>query len=126
MATALNETSGLMVLNRKSSAPNLSCYPEMRIYRFQKSAASFTRGVAIDRGLIVIVNESIFRLFPELSDLRSAANECIWQPHDGTPRRFTPKDHPRLLLALNGSPNTMPADDATGITAKTVGKLARR
>jgi CubicO group peptidase (beta-lactamase class C family) len=46
-----------------------------------KSVASLAIGIAIDRGLIPSVNESIWSFFPELSDLRSAEDEDIRLSH---------------------------------------------
>jgi CubicO group peptidase (beta-lactamase class C family) len=46
-----------------------------------KSVASLALGIAIDRGLIGSVNEPIFSLFPELSDLRSPEKERIQLLH---------------------------------------------
>ena len=46
-----------------------------------KSVASLALGIAIDRGLIRSVNEPIFSLFPELSDLRSPEKERIQLVH---------------------------------------------
>jgi CubicO group peptidase (beta-lactamase class C family) len=46
-----------------------------------KSVASLAVGIAIDRGLIGSINEPIFSLFPELSDLRSLEKERIQLLH---------------------------------------------
>ena len=46
-----------------------------------KSVASLAVGIAIDRGLIGSINEPIFSLFPELSDLRSPEKERIQLLH---------------------------------------------
>jgi CubicO group peptidase (beta-lactamase class C family) len=46
-----------------------------------KSVASLAVGIAIDQGLIRSVNEPIFSLFPELSDLRSPEKERIQFVH---------------------------------------------
>jgi CubicO group peptidase (beta-lactamase class C family) len=46
-----------------------------------KSVASLALGIAIDRGLIGSVNEPIFSLFPELSDLRSPEKERLQLAH---------------------------------------------
>jgi CubicO group peptidase (beta-lactamase class C family) len=46
-----------------------------------KSVASLALGIAIDRGLIGSVNEPIFNLFPELSDLRSPEKDGIQLLH---------------------------------------------
>jgi CubicO group peptidase (beta-lactamase class C family) len=46
-----------------------------------KSVASLAVGIAIDRGLIPGVDESIWSFFPELSDLRSAGREDIRLSH---------------------------------------------
>jgi CubicO group peptidase (beta-lactamase class C family) len=46
-----------------------------------KSVASLAVGIAIDRGLIPGVDESIWSFFPELSDLRSAEKEDIRLSH---------------------------------------------
>ncbi|WP_245321552.1 serine hydrolase [Bradyrhizobium sp. NAS96.2] len=46
-----------------------------------KSVASLAVGIAIDRGLIRSVNESIFSFFPELSDLRSPDKDRIQLVH---------------------------------------------
>jgi CubicO group peptidase (beta-lactamase class C family) len=46
-----------------------------------KSVASLAVGIAIDRGLIRSVNESIFSFFPELSDLRSPEKDRIQLVH---------------------------------------------
>jgi CubicO group peptidase (beta-lactamase class C family) len=46
-----------------------------------KSVASLVVGIAIDRGLIRSVNESIFSFFPELSDLRSLEKDRIQLVH---------------------------------------------
>src|SRR5215471_16531936 len=46
-----------------------------------KSVASLALGIAIERGLIGSVNEPIFSLFPELSDLRSPEKERLRLVH---------------------------------------------
>jgi CubicO group peptidase (beta-lactamase class C family) len=46
-----------------------------------KSVASLAVGIAIDRGLIGSINEPIFSLFPELSDLHSPEKERIQLLH---------------------------------------------
>lgn len=46
-----------------------------------KSVASLALGIAIDRGLIAGVDQSIFSFFPELSDLRSPEKDRILLSH---------------------------------------------
>jgi CubicO group peptidase (beta-lactamase class C family) len=46
-----------------------------------KSVTSLALGIAIDRGLIRSVNETIFSFFPELSDLRSPEKDRIQLVH---------------------------------------------
>jgi CubicO group peptidase (beta-lactamase class C family) len=75
-----------------------------------KSVASLALGIAIDRGLIGSVNEPIFNLFPELSDLRSPEKDGIQLLHvltmsmglkwvEATPSNEGDNDEERMHMA---------------------------
>ena len=91
-----------------------------------KSVASLALGIAIDRGLVGSVNQSIFSFFPELSDLRSPEKERIQLLHaltmsmglewvEATPGNEGNNDEERMHMAPNpcryvlGLPATAPA-----------------
>jgi CubicO group peptidase (beta-lactamase class C family) len=75
-----------------------------------KSVASLAVGIAIDRGLILSVDEPIFSFFPELSDLRSPEKDRLLLSHaltmslglkwvEATPDRNYDNDEVRMQMA---------------------------